>query len=135
MAQGPEQSTGVFLTNAREDLLTTATCKMCGAAARDCPSFHPQAPSSLEICLSLGLHLQPFSALGVKALRKNTLMCKFVNCSYQLDTPRVNWLQLPALLTPIAMYYKSSHSQGTKLLSCFLIIINYKDTITHVCNL
>lgn len=49
-------------------------------------------------------------------------------------------LQLPAghtkgKLAPVTMYYKSSHSQGTKLLSCFLIIINYKDTITHVCSL
>lgn len=82
------------------------------------------------------LHFQPSSAVGGYGFeKKNILTRKFVKCSYQLDTPRVNWLQLPALLTPTAMYYKSNQPQGTKLLSCFLIIINYEDTITHVCNL
>lgn len=94
-------------------------------SSKKVPILPPPSTSQFGNMPVTGVTSAAFFYPGVKALRKV--------CEVQLDTPRVNWLQLPALLMPIAMYYKSSHSQGTKLLSCFLIIINYKDSITRVC--
>lgn len=75
--------------------------------------------------LVTGVTSVAFFCPGVKALSKVS--------EVQLPAGHTKGKLAPALFIPIAMYYKSSHSQGTKLLSCFLIIINYKDTITHVC--